>query len=209
MTESTDGTRHLPAEAAARLRAAEDRLYPLAMVDVERYQRGTTLCALLLEDLRVHSPDIPSVLDRRAALLDLVPGLANQAGLSLLGLQPETLVDAASALRCRELETEQAHELRQARIAAAREAGQEWLVDEPAPAAVMAGFYRRVELHVPTGIRLVSSVEAGATGEPVAFALELVPPDPLAGTARSETFDDESAWRTAAEQYRCEISGRP
>ena len=203
------GPPQLPPEAAARLSAAEDRLYPLAMVDVERYQRGTTLCGLLLEDLRLTAPDIPSVLSRRPSLVELVPALASRASVSLIGLHPETLVDAASALRCRELEAERLHALRQARIAAARGEGQEWLVDEPSPAAVMAGFFRRVELHLPTGTRLVSSVEAGGAGQPVTYALELVPPSGLEQPAKSEIFDDEGAWRRAAKRYRAEISGRP
>ncbi|HSE07484.1 MAG TPA: hypothetical protein VLB29_02355 [Nocardioidaceae bacterium] len=208
MVDPADGTQHLPADAATRMRAAEDRLYPLAMVDVERYQRGTTLCGLLLDDLRAHSPDLTRLLGRRAKLLDRLPGLAGQAGLSLLGLDPETLVDAAMALRCRELEAERAHAQQQERLASARENGQEWLVDEPSPAAVMAGFYRREELHVPTGSRLVSSVEVGATGRPTAFVLEVIPPD-ADGLSRSSTFDDEDSWLRAATEYRSEISGRP
>ena len=92
MVDPADGTQHLPADVAARMRAAEDRLYPLAMVDVGLYQRGTTLCGLLLEDLRGHSPDLVALLGRRAPLLDRLPGLADEAGLSLLGLEPETLV---------------------------------------------------------------------------------------------------------------------
>lgn len=209
MVDPADGTQHLPADVAARMRAAEDRLYPLAMVDVGLYQRGTTLCGLLLEDLRGHSPDLIALLGRRAPLLDRLPGLADEAGLSLLGLEPETLVDAAMALRCRELELERAPAQQQQRLASARDNGQEWLVAEPSPAAVMAGFYRREELHVPTGVRLVSSVEAGATGRPTAFVLEVIPPDVDQGPARSVTFDDEDAWLRAAAEYRSEISGRP
>lgn len=204
-----DGTQHLPADVAARIRSAEDRLYPLAMVDVERYRRGTTLCALLLEDLRGHSPDLTALLGRRELLLDRVPGLADAAGVSLLGLEPETLVDAAMALRCRELEVERARSQQQERIASARDNGQEWLVNEPSPAAVMAGFYRREELHVPTGSRLVSSVEAGNRGRPTAFVLEVIPPDADRGPTRSVTFADKDAWLRAAAECRSEISGRP
>jgi len=207
MVDPDNATQHLPVDAAAQMRTAEDRLYPLAMVDVERYQRGTTLCGILLEDLRGHSPDLLALLGRRAPLLDRLPGLADEAGLSLLGLEPETLVDAAMALRCRELELERARAQQQERLTRARDTGQEWLVDEPSPAAVMAGFYRRVELHVPTGVRLVSSVEAGATGRPTAFVLEVVPPDDDEGPARSVTFVDEDAWLRAAAEFRSEISG--
>lgn len=209
MVHPADGSQQLPPDVAARMRAAEDRLYPLAMGDVERYQRGTTLCALLLEDLRGRSPDLTALLGRRAPLLDRLPALADEAGLSLVGLEPETLVDAAMALRCRELEADRVRAQQQGRLDSARDDGQEWLVDEPSPAAVMAGFYRREELHVPTGVRLVSSVEAGAGGRPAAFVLEVIPPDVDQSTSRSVTFDDEEAWRRAAAEYRSEISGRP
>jgi len=207
MVDPDNATQHLPVDAAAQMRTAEDRLYPLAMVDVERYQRGTTLCGILLEDLRAHSPDLTALLGRRAPLLDRLPRLADQAGLSLLGLEPETLVDAAMALRCRELDAERAHAHQQERLAGARDNGQEWLVNEPSPVAVMAGIYRREELHLPTGWRLVSSVEAGATGRPTVFVLEVVAPDDVEGPARSVTFDDEDAWLRAAAEFRTEISG--
>jgi hypothetical protein len=209
MLDPRDDGLHLPAEDAARLRAAEDRLYPLALLDVERYQRGTALCALLLENLRTHAGDARTVLGRRDELLDLLPHLAEQTGLGLSGLQPETLVDAAAALRCRELEAAQAHGREQARLAAARESGEDWLVDEPSPAAVLAGAFRRVELHVPTGTRLVSHVEAGTAGRPTTYHLDLVPTDPETTPARSMQFDDQRAWLAACEQCRAEISAQP
>jgi hypothetical protein len=104
MSEPTGGLQDLPLETAARLRAAEDRLFPLALVDVERYQRGTTLCGLLLDDLRAHCHDLPATLRRRPVLLERLPDLAVMAGLTLEGLQAETLVDASLALRCREIQ---------------------------------------------------------------------------------------------------------
>jgi hypothetical protein len=209
MPEPRSGTAHLAAADAARLRSAEDRLYPLALLDAERYQRGTALCALLLEDLRTHASDTPAVLGRRDELLDLLPHLAEQTGLGLSGLERETLVDAASALRCRELEAAQAHGREQERLAAAREAGEEWLVDEPDPAAVLAGAFRRVELHVRTGTRLVSRVEAGTAGRPTTYHLDLVPADPGDTPPRSMQLDDQRAWLRACEQCRAEISAQP
>lgn len=204
----TTGTNALPYDVAARLSAAEGRLYPLAMVDVERYQRATTLCGMLAQDLRSTCPDITSVLDRLASLVDHVPELAAEAGVDLRGLAPETLVDAAAAIRCRELQALHSHEGRQARISAAREAGLDWLVDEPSLSEVMAGSYRRVELHLATGTQLVCAVDAGTADRPTTYTVEELSPDG-GGTVRTETFDDEQGWRRAVERYRLEISGHP
>ncbi len=197
------------AELLARFRAAEERLYPLAIFDVERYQRGTALCALLLEDLRATGSDLATVRERHPALLARLPAMAAQAGLSLHGLDAHTLVDAAAAARCRELEHERARSAHAARIATARESGQEWLVDQAAPAEVMAGFFRRVELHLATGTSLVSTMEAGTPGRPTRYTLAVVLASDLEDEVRPETFTSRDAWQQALERQRSRISGRP
>lgn len=210
MPESQSRRSGIPAEALARFTAAEGRLYPATVLDPERYERALGLCGLLLADLRCSCPDIEAVLQQREALLALLPFRAAAAGLSLRGFEPETLVDAASALRCRELNASTAREDHEARISAARAAGQEWLVEEPEPAAVMAGYYRRVELHIPSGTVLVSSVEAGGNRDHATYRLEI-----LSGTTRVEgpgeptrTFADREEWLRVAEQCRSTISAR-
>ena len=94
----------IPPDAAARFTAAEARLYPLVMVDPDAYERAVTLTGMLSQDLRSTCADIDAVLQRRTALLPLLTEPTDQARPSLAGLNPETLVDAASALRCRELQ---------------------------------------------------------------------------------------------------------
>lgn len=201
--------RDLPPEDLARFRAAEDRLYPLAMTDPERYQRGLTLCGLLLDDLRSRCSDVETVLQRRSALLEQLPRRAAEAGVGLLGLDPETLVDSSCAVRCRELVEEAARSDERARVTAALEAGQEWLVEEPDPAAVLAGFYRRVEVHLPTGTRLVSSMEADSGSRPITYRVEVIPGAAAAERGlerRSQTFDDRADWVGATDRYRSEIT---
>lgn len=209
MQSPADEREALPPEEAARLRAAEDRLYPLAMTDVELYLRGTSLCGLLLDDLRATCPDIPSVLGRRAALLQRLPSVASESGVGLHGLQRDVLVDAAAALRCRELQALHLLTDREERIAAARAGGEEWLIEEPAPAEVMGGCWRLVEVHLATGTELISTVEAGTGDLPATYTLEVVP---RAGTdldPRSEVFEDEAAWTQAAAARRAEIAAQP
>lgn len=213
MTHPAPHTPGIPPDAVVRFTAAEARLYPLAIVDPEAYERAVTLTGTLLKDLRATCPDIDAVLHRREALmLLLLTETTDGARPSLTGFTPETLVDAASALRCRELRAELDAAAAEARVAAARQAGQEWLVDEPDPAAVMAGFYRRIELHVPTGAVLVSSVEAGSTGAPAAYKLQLFPPPDATGLSADEltqTYQDRASWDLAAQRRRAEMSSHP
>ena len=93
----------LPVETLARLSAAEARLYPLALVDPEGYELNTSVVGLLADELRRDTADVASALARRAELVDLLPRLSQEAGLADGGLPAEVLVDAALALRCREL----------------------------------------------------------------------------------------------------------
>lgn len=202
----------IPPEAMARFTAAEARLYPLAMVDADLYQRATALVGMLARDLRENCPDIEAVLARRDVLLTLLPDQAAQASVSMAGLQADTVVDCASALRCREVQGQRAEASARARIDAARESGQEWLVEEPDPATVMAGVFRKVELHLPTGCIVVSSVEADSAGVPSEYRLELVPPQLDTGALREErleSYPDRASWVRARERMRAEVSGNP
>ena len=205
---SAPPTPGIPPEALARFTAAEARLYPLALVDPGGYERAVSLTGRLLTELRATCPDIDAVLRRRGALVDDVT--AQTAGTAeLAGLPPETPVDAASAVRCRELQEETRAREVAARLAGARAAGSEWLVEEPDPEGVMAGQYRRVELHLPTGTVLVCSVEAGSGGSPTAYRLQVIPPAGADGTtapAVTETYEDRAAWSRALERRRRELS---
>jgi hypothetical protein len=121
----------IPAEAMTRFTAAEARLYPMAMTDVDGYQRATTLVGLVATELRHSCGDISTVLERRGELISLLPELASVAALSLGNLPADAVVDAASALRCRELQAAAAAESFAARMNATPKDGR--LVDDVAP----------------------------------------------------------------------------
>jgi hypothetical protein len=93
----------VPVEAMGRFVSAEGRLYPTALTDIDAFQRATSLVGLVAHELR-SSDDLAAVLDRRAELIAALPTLASSAGVSLDGLPSDAVVDAASALRCRELQ---------------------------------------------------------------------------------------------------------
>lgn len=83
---------------------AESRLYPMAMSDPEGYERAIMLVGLVADELREQCADLESVIDRRDELIAALPGLADANQLELGGLPADAVVDAASALRCRELQ---------------------------------------------------------------------------------------------------------
>lgn len=199
-----DAALGIPASALARFTDAEARLYPMAMVDPDGYQRATVLVGLVADALRAQCADLAAVLDRRAELIDSVPSLAEGAGIALGNLPAEAVVDAAAALRCRELQAAATRAAAQARLDAARAAGQEWLIEEPDPTSVLAGSYRRVERHLPSGATIVASMEADAAAT---YRIELVPGDET-GTAQSWTYPDRDAWTAAVAKLRADVAGR-
>lgn len=94
----------IPVDAMARFHAAEARLYPMAVADPDGYELAVSLVGLVANELRSGSADISSVLERRSELIEQVPRLAEEAGLVADGLPADVVVDAATALRCRELQ---------------------------------------------------------------------------------------------------------
>jgi hypothetical protein len=94
----------IPPAVLVRFTSAESRLYPMAMTDPDSYERAITLVGMVARQLRQECSDLNSVLQRRNELITALPGLAAAKGLELGGLPPDAVVDAASALRCRELQ---------------------------------------------------------------------------------------------------------
>jgi hypothetical protein len=206
----------VPPEAMARMAAAEARLYPLAMVDPSRYESATTLVGRVAAELRRSCRSVDEVLARREELLAALPRLADGSGVGMADLVPADVVDAASALVCRQLQAHRAAATWQTRIDEARRAGKEWLVVEADPAAVMAGVHQSVELHLPTGSAVVSTVEASSAGS-ATYRLELVPaavtapggaavPAPGAARVRPQVFTDRQQWLAAAERLKAGLA---
>jgi hypothetical protein len=76
----------------------------MAMSDPDGYEHAVTLVGMVVNELRQQCTDLESVLERRDELIAALPELANAKGLELGLLPPDAVVDAASALRCRELQ---------------------------------------------------------------------------------------------------------
>ncbi|MFI6597326.1 hypothetical protein ACIBHX_13810 [Nonomuraea sp. NPDC050536] len=174
------------AELARRLRAAEDRLFPLAMVDTERYQRALQLVGALARRLS----DIGDFAALAAVEAEM-SGWLDDLDIPLDGLDTRLVIEAAMSHRFRELLTS----LGAQTVERTRAAGLEWAVlEEPDDAAWRGGAARWVELHIPTGTIMVRSVVA----EPViTYRLEVT-----GDAVRVEEFTSRQAWLEAIAQVR-------
>lgn len=176
------------ASAQVDWRAAEERLYPLAMVDPDSYRLALELVGRLLVQLRAQATTAEGLLElwqRPETLLAALP--ADRPTV----IPEATLLGAALTVRAREVAVVEADARRAALIAAARADGREWVhLDGPADlAATVEG--NRVELHLPSGTSLVAGVDPWSGDDP--FLLRAVPADP-AGRSRLARFRDRASW---------------
>jgi hypothetical protein len=204
------GPARIPAEhadLARRLRNAEDRLYPIAMVDAERYERAVRLVGLLGRELAQTCATLDELALAQPRARERLVAVARAEGIPLAGLDPELVVEAAMSQRFRALLSEQATELRQRLVAEARAAGLRWAVlEEPDSAAWGTGSACWVEAHVGTGALMIRAVAADPqTGQP-AYRLEVFGGrDPGTGPPqgiRVEEFVDRDAWLAAIDEVR-------
>jgi len=190
----------LPGAAQARFTAAEGQLYPLALVDPDEYEQVTRVVGLLAAELRTEAPDIATVLGLREELVARVPMIG--------GFPRETIADAASAIRCRELQAARSATRWADRLEAARSTGEEWVDEEPDAQAAWAGSYRSTAVHVPTGTRLIGAIEAGSAGAPPTYTIEIIVAETDEAAGQSSGYPDRDSWLAALRRLRAEISSR-
>lgn len=160
---ATAGTGHGgEAAAQARWRAAEDRLYPVAMSDPDGYRRGLEAVRDLVARLRTTAHTLDDLIAAEAdpaALLGALPAGGP-------ALPADLLVGAACSARAREVLAEDEARRRAAVVADARAQGRSW--------AVLQGPERIEELyggstvatHLDSGRTLLAAVDPYAGGEP-------------------------------------------
>ncbi|GAA2566908.1 hypothetical protein [Pseudonocardia hydrocarbonoxydans] len=194
----TAGPDHGGAAAAqARWRAAEDRLYPVAMSDPDGYRRGLEAVRDLVAHLRgtAHTlDDLVAVEADPAALLAALPAGGP-------ALPADLLVAAACGARAREVLAEDEARRRAAVVADARSQGRAW--------AVLQGPERIEELyggstvatHLDTGRTLLAAVDPYAGGEP--YLLQEFDPEGRPGP--EHRFADAAAWVAERDRRREEI----
>ena len=146
---------------AAHWNESERRLYPVATTNPDAYQSAVRLVRAVADAL-ADVEDLDGLArrwERRAEMVDeAVRVTGDIAGYRLP--EPEVL-GAGFAIRRRELLAEQAERRRRERIAAAREAGQAWAVvhEQGDLRSGLVDPYQCIELHLATGLSVVSTVE--------------------------------------------------
>lgn len=146
---------------AARWDESERRLYPVATTNPDAYQSAVRLVRAVADAL-ADAEDLDALAGQWERRSDLVDGALRVCG-DIAGYRlPEAeIAGAAFAVRRRELLAERAERRRRDRIAAARDAGEAWAVvhEQGDPDAGLVDPYQRIDLHLATGLAVVSSVE--------------------------------------------------
>ena len=146
---------------AAHWDESERRLYPVATTNPDAYQSAVRLVRAVADTLaEVEDLDaLAGQWERRSDLVD--EALRVSGDIAGYRLPEPEIAGAAFAIRRRELLAEQAEQRRRDRIAAAREAGQAWAVvhEQGDLNAGLVDPYQRIDLHLATGLAVVSTVE--------------------------------------------------
>lgn len=184
--------------AQARWRAAEDRLYPVAMSDPDGYRRGLEAVQALVGELRHTAGTIEDLVAVEAdprPLLSVLP--ADRPAL----LPDDLLVGAACSARAREVLAEQEGERRASVLAAARTEGRSWAVLQGPERIEDLYGGSTVTTHLATGRTLLAAVDPYAGAEP--YLLQEFGPG--GAPARDRAFAGPTEWVAERDRWRAEI----
>ena len=189
----------------ARLESAERQVYPLAMVDTDRYERSVTLIGHLSRHLDGSGDSAEDLELLRPKALTRLRGIASEQAIVLADLDEGAVVDAALAQRYRVIRADAAVHSSDRAIEEARAAGETWAALE-APDVSTLGFaamQRWVDMHIETGVRLVRTISPDALTGHARFRIELLHEGPGHSSMvidcdnRQEWLDEAAALRQA------------
>ena len=145
---------------AAHWNESERRLYPTATTNPDAYQSAVKLVRAVADAL-VDVSDLEELVQRweyRSAVLDAA---VSATGETIAYGLTEATAGCGFAIRRRELLNERAERQRRESINAARQAGQVWAVihEQGDLTSGLADPYQCMEMHLPTGLAVVSMVE--------------------------------------------------
>lgn len=190
--------------ARARWRAAEDRLFPVVLVDPDTYRQALYVVGLLLEQLRANTTSLDQLLGLD---VDPAPLLSTLPAGSVRGGDRLTL-EAAFAVRDRELTAAAKRGRRATAIALARSAGATWVDLEGSWEAVLSTGARHTEMHLPTARALVATVDPYSGDGPHRLELVVLDGDtgtPVETTDRDRAFADRAEWLAQRQRWRADI----
>ena len=148
------------AALAAHWNESERRLYPTATTNPDAYQSAVKLVRAVADALSDVS-DLGELAQRweyRSAVLEAA---VEATGETVAYGLTEATAGCGFSIRRRELLSERAERQRRERISAARQAGETWAVihEQGDLASGLADPYQCMEMHLPTGLAVVSMVE--------------------------------------------------
>lgn len=205
----------VPAEVLSQWSSAEERLYPVIMTRPDLYQRAVELVRKVADELG-SCRDLAALVEAWPDAADIVYRASSLALMPLAELDINLVGGAGFSMRYRELAGPAARAERLARLAAAAEAGDTWvLVSETGSLGSPGVPWVRLEMHVPTGTGLSQMVEADPQTGAARFGLEIVQLDPATGDrlepvediAAEESFDNRAEWTAAVEARRRQLEG--
>ena len=196
------------ARARQSWRAAEARLYPLAMTNVDGYQRALVLVAAVCEQLRAVTTTAAELVACQPRAVEYVAQACDATGTSAQGLEPDDIFGSAAAARDRELAGEDRRLARLAAVEQARSAGEDWadLHDDPLGPRVP-----ELRIHVGTGWAIRTEMGADqATGAPV-LIVTTARVDPATGELSAHeggavhTVGTAEEWERVATELRTDM----
>jgi hypothetical protein len=173
---------------------AEGQLFQVVTTQPELYQRAVVLTARISAALQQECADVPALLARAHAEEATGWPLAQQVAAAAMlppgGIDPAQAGRAGCAAAARVLLVQQARSERRQRIAAARAAGDGWVVLEESgdPAGTPWAPYRRLEVEVGGGDGVLVSTEPDDDLAGVLHRVHRVRVDP--GTGELRMADD-------------------
>ena len=197
-----DASGNVPTEyrtLAARLQAAEGKVFPLVMVDPDRYERAVTVVGLLARHLDERSASFADLVDGHDHARAIARELASGNGVVIADLDVDVLVEAAMAQRLRTLLVEQSRSRVDDVIEAGRSAGLRWVTISEPDGAGMAYAQTWVEAHVATGAHLVRSITMNPDTGAAVFTVSVI--DDGAGIVEM-TCTDREQWLREADRLR-------
>lgn len=191
--------------ARARWRAAEDRLFPVVLVDPDTYRRALYVVGLLLEQLRANTTSLDQLLGLD---VDPAPLLSTLPAGSVCDDGDRLTLEAAFAVRDRELAAAAKRGRRAAAIALAHAAGATWVDLEGSWEAVLSTGGRHTEMHLPTARALVATIDPYSGDGPHRLELVVLDGDtgtPVETTDRDRAFADRAEWLAQRQRWRADI----
>lgn len=201
-------------DAVGRWRRADERLYPVVMVDPERYVRIVSVIRATADRLGSYET-VEGLVEARRRGQDLVALSCATAGVPIDALgDVETVADAAFGLRHREVVTAQTRQRAATAIASARERGDHWVTVDEAGSQHQPGVvgYQRIDMRISDGAAIRSAVDVDPASFHPVYSIEHLWLDPDTGavverSAAADTFTAHEPWETAVAQWRSVTAG--